>query len=185
VTLQLAEDQGSDHLGRDGEGYDAPSQGAMAPSSLSAKEMVTVSEDKKDSAQEEEWIRQLNLIYAGLIVVGVYMVQPFLTAGSLDLSAEISVVSFSEAIPLLAALAVINQQEVFRRRLTPSRIVAITRPVAQTCAFVGLVAAFWHISWLAGAGMLAGGIVGVGVHSAGFVRLEHDAWPPGTDDAGE
>jgi hypothetical protein len=75
--------------------------------------MVTVTADKRDSAQEEAWIRQLNLIYVGLIVVGVYMVQPFLTAASLDVSARISVVAFSVAIPLLAALVLVNQQEPF------------------------------------------------------------------------
>ena len=150
--------------------------------------MVTVTGDESDSAhekewwlrrinepeQEEEWIRQNNLIYGGLIVVGVYMVQPFLTATSLDLPAKISVVAFSVAIPLLAALVLVSQQEAFRRRATKSRIVAITKAVAQACAFAGLVAAFWHILWIAGVGILAGGIVAVGVHSAGYVRLELD-----------
>jgi hypothetical protein len=136
--------------------------------------MVTVTADKRDSAQEEAWIRQLNLIYVGLIVVGVYMVQPFLTAASLDVSARISVVAFSVAIPLLAALVLVNQQEAFQRRLTKSVIVVTARVVAQNCAFVGLVAAFWHILWIAGVGMLAGGIVGMFVHSAGYARLELD-----------
>jgi hypothetical protein len=31
-----------------------------------------------------EWLRQSNLIYGGLIVIGAYMVTPFLTASSLD-----------------------------------------------------------------------------------------------------
>jgi hypothetical protein len=35
-----------------------------------------------------------------------------------------------------------------------------------------VVAGFWHILWIAGVGMLVGGIVGVAVHSAGFTRLE-------------
>ena len=30
-------------------------------------------------------VQQLSLIYGGLIVIGVYIVQPFLTAASLDL----------------------------------------------------------------------------------------------------
>jgi hypothetical protein len=80
---------------------------------ISTEKMVTVTADKRDSAQEEGWIGQLNLIYVGLIVVGVYMVQPFLTAASLDVSARISVVAFSVAIPLLAALVLVNQQEPF------------------------------------------------------------------------
>jgi len=44
---------------------------------------------KADPEQEQEWLRQLSLIYGGLIGIGVVMVQPFLTAGSLDLSAKI------------------------------------------------------------------------------------------------
>jgi hypothetical protein len=74
--------------------------------------MVTVKEDaewlRRDPKQEQEWLRQLSLIYSGLIVIGVYMVQPFLTAASLDLSAKICVVTFSVAIPLLAALVIVN-----------------------------------------------------------------------------
>ena len=47
--------------------------------------MVTV---KEDPELEQEGIRQNNLIYSGLIGIGVVMVQPFLTAASLDLSAK-------------------------------------------------------------------------------------------------
>ena len=56
----------------------------------------------EDPAQEQEWIRQNNLAYVGLIGVGVLMVQPFLTAASLDVSAKICVVAFAVANPLLA-----------------------------------------------------------------------------------
>jgi hypothetical protein len=66
---------------------------------------------KADPEQLQEWLRQNNLIYGGLIGIGVLMVQPFLTAGSLDLSAKVCVVAFSVAIPLLAALVLVNQQE--------------------------------------------------------------------------
>jgi hypothetical protein len=110
--------------------------------------------------QEQEWLRQLSLIYSGLILVGVYLVQPFLTAASLDLSAMICVVAFSVAIPLLAALVILNRQEAFRRRATTSVLATITRVVAQNLALVGVVAGFWHIHWVAGVGMMAGGLVG-------------------------
>jgi hypothetical protein len=118
-----------------------------------------------------------NLIYGGLIAIGLVMVQPFLTAASLDLSARICVVAFSVAIPLLAVLVVVNRQEVFRRRRTRSVLVAIAQSVAQACAFVGVVAGFWHILWIAGVGILASGIAGVAVHSAGYWRLERDQGP--------
>ncbi|MBD0292667.1 MAG: hypothetical protein ICV70_03710 [Jiangellaceae bacterium] len=136
---------------------------------------MTVKEDRADAAQEHEWLGQISLIYSGLIGIGVVMIQPFLTAASLDLSAKICVVAFSVAIPLLAALVIVNRQEAFRRRATTSVLATIARVVAQNLAFVGVVAGFWHILWIAGVGMLASGILAVGVHSAGFTRLERDA----------
>ena len=74
----------------------------------------------------QEVVRQLGLIYGGLILIGVYMVQPFLTAPSLDTSAKVSIVAFSVAIPLLAALVMVNRQEAFRGRLTTSVTVTVT-----------------------------------------------------------
>ena len=41
-------------------------------------------------------------------------------------------------------------------------VVEVTKVVAQTCAFAGVVAGFWHILWIAGVGILAGGLVAVG-----------------------
>jgi hypothetical protein len=113
-----------------------------------------------------------------LIGIGVVMIQPFLTATSLDLTAKICVVAFSVAIPLLAALVVVNRQEVFRGRATPSVLASTARVVAQGSAFTGVVAGFWHILWIAGVGMLAFGVVGIGVHSAGWWRLERDRLEP-------
>jgi hypothetical protein len=120
----------------------------------------------------QEALRQLGLIYAGLILIGVYVVQPFLTAPSLDASARVSIIAFAVAIPLLAALILVNRQEAFRGRGTRSVTVTIARVVAQLTAFVGAVAGFWHIWWIAGVTFLVAGLVATLVHSAGFVRVE-------------
>ena len=61
----------------------------------------------------------------------------------------------------------VNRQEVFRRRRTPSVNVTIARVIAQLAAFVGIVAGFWHILWVAGVVFLTAGFVGMLVHSAG------------------
>src|SRR5215470_4665824 len=81
--------------------------------------------------QQREWIRQNSVIYGGLIAVGLVMVQQFLTAASLDWSAKICVLAFSDAIPLLAALIMVNRQESFRRRVTDSRVVRVAQSAAQ------------------------------------------------------
>jgi hypothetical protein len=138
----------------------------------------------EDVEQVQETLRQLNLIYSGLIVIGVYLVQPFLVAGSLDLSATVCVIAFSVAIPLLAALVVINRQEAFRRRMTKSTpghhraggraVVRLRRGGRRLLAH--------HVGRRRGdAGGRAGG---GGVHSAGYARLEGYRWRR-AEDGGE
>ena len=145
--------------------------------------------------QQREWIRQSNVIYGGLIAIGLVLIQPFLTATTLDWSAQVCVIAFSAAIPLLAALILVNRQENFRRRMTDSIVVRVTGPIAQLLAFAGVVAGFWHILWLAGVGFLVIGFTSMMVHSAGYFRLERaaraaaapaePAGPQPRDDAGE
>lgn len=68
-----------------------------------------------------------------------------------------------------------NRHEEFRKRATPSRLVRVAKAVAQGSGFLGVVAAFWHISWIAGTVLLVAAVVGLSVHSAGYVRLEYDS----------
>jgi hypothetical protein len=136
------------------------------------RQAAWIEQSAREPEQQQEWIRQNNVIYGGLIAVGLVLVQPFLTATPLDWSAKICVITFSVAIPLLAALILVNRQETFRRRATDSRVVRVTRAIAQLVAFVGVVAGFWHIMWLAGVGVLVSGFVAMMVHSAGHFRLE-------------
>jgi Na+(H+)/acetate symporter ActP len=126
----------------------------------------------QDPELQQEWIRQDNLAYGGLIAIGIVLVQPFVGGASLDIAGMVCAVAFAIAIPLLAALVLVNRQETFRRRRTSSRIVAVARATAQASAFVGVVAGFWHIHWIAGVGVLVSALVAVGVQSAGITRLE-------------
>lgn len=126
----------------------------------------------QDPELQQEWIRQDNLAYGGLIAIGLVLVQPFVGGASLDATGLICVVAFAVAIPLLAALVLVNRQETLRHRRTSSRMVAVAKASAQGAAFVGLVAGFWHIHWIAGVGVVVSAFVAMGVHSAGFTRLE-------------
>jgi O-antigen/teichoic acid export membrane protein len=127
-----------------------------------------------DQAQEREWLDQSALTYGALIGTAVLMVQPFLTAPSLDLASTISVIAFSVAIPLLSALILVSRQETFHGRRTKSILVIVSQAVGQGAAMIGLVAAFWHIHWIAGVGLLVSGFVAIAIHSAGFWQLELD-----------
>ena len=132
---------------------------------------------RPDTAQEQEWFRLRHLIYGGLIVLGVYMVQPFLTAAALDLSATVCVVAFSLALPALAALVVVDRQEEDRRPWAAAALVFVAQLVAHWGSFVGVVAGFWHITWVAGMGVLASGLLGTAVISVGYRRPRRDGAP--------
>lgn len=42
--------------------------------------------------------------------------------------------------------------------------------VAQWSHFLGVVAGFWHITWVAGVGVLSSGLLGTAVVSVGYLR---------------
>ncbi len=157
------------------------------------RQAARIQQAAQEPEQQREWIRQNNLISGGLIAIGLVLVQPFLTATSLDWSAKVCVIAFAAAIPLLAALVLVNRQEDFRRRVTDSLAVRVTQSTAQVFAFVGVVAGFWHVVWIAGVVILVSGFAAMLVHSAGYFRLERSpgaalAEPVGTgsaDDAEE
>ncbi len=126
---------------------------------------------------QAEGLRQVGAIYGGLIGIAVVMVQPFLIASTLDTSARVCIIAFSVAIPLLAALVMVNRQENFRGRRTTSVLVAIAQSIAQLAALVGIAAGFWHITWVAGVTFLGAALVAMGVHSAGWWRVESTRSP--------
>lgn len=143
---------------------------AEAERATAEADRVTAAANSEEG--QREGVRQLGLIYGGLIGVAVLMVQPFLAATSLDVSAKISIIAFSVAIPLLAGLAMVNWQERFRGRRSTSVSVIVTQSIAQAAAVTGIAAGFWHVTWVAGVTFLAAGLVAMMVHSAGWWRLE-------------
>jgi hypothetical protein len=126
---------------------------------------------------QQEGLRQVGVIDGALIGIAVVMVQPFLIATTLDTSARICIIAFAVAIPLLSALIMVNRQETFRGRTTTSLSVTVARSIAQLAALVGIVAGFWHITWVAGVAFLLTAVVAMGVHSAGFWRVESPREP--------
>lgn len=126
---------------------------------------------RRQPGLELEWIRQNNVMYGGLIGIGIVMVQPFLTSSSLDLPAWMCVVAFAVAIPLLAGLVLVTHQEAFMRRASGSKLVTIAQSVAVGFAFTGIVSGFWHVTWVAGVAVLVASGLAVAVHSAGYTRL--------------
>ncbi len=137
-----------------------------------ADALAAVQKHMADPEVRKEWIRQNDLIYSALIAIGVVMVQPFLQVSKLDLSAKICVISFAIALPVLSALVLVTHQENFRQRESRSTLVEVGRNVGQLAAAIGVGAAFWHISWIAGVAAIVAACFGIAIHSAGYSRLE-------------
>jgi hypothetical protein len=117
--------------------------------------------------EKRQWAKQNNLMYGGLIAISVVILQGFLGTSALRASGRVSIVAFAVALPLLAVLILLGE-------LHPddpthaSMVYEITKAVAMVAAVTGVVAAFWHIDWLAGVALLAAGAAGLGVYSAHF-----------------
>jgi hypothetical protein len=96
------------------------------------------------------WTRDDNLMNGGLIAIGALVVQAFLSRGAgLETPAFVSVLTFALAIPLLVALIFVNHlQADWKKAPYPLYLVA-AHAVAQGSAVVGVIAAFWQLSWLA------------------------------------
>ena len=121
-----------------------------------------------------EWIRAETVVNAGLIIVGVYIVQSLLAANYTDIAARTSVVAWAVAIPLLAALAMLNvAQERYRYASYPTYLL-IARAIAQASAATGLIAAFWHIWMPAGIVVVASALAAFGLYALYSHRLEKD-----------
>lgn len=126
---------------------------------------------ESDPSVVASWLRQNNLVLAGLIGIGLIFVQPFLTVPELTVAATVCVIGFAVSIPLLAALILVNEIERDTGRFSDSRAVAWGRPVAMLSGAVGLIAGFWEISWQAAVVLMVSGIAAGGMHAAAYARF--------------
>jgi hypothetical protein len=119
-------------------------------------------------------IRSDTVRNGGLIVVGIYMVQSLLAITPVDVAARISTVAWAVAIPLLAALVMLNvTHESYRYASFPPYLIVI-RTLAQVAAIVGVVAGFWHIWFPAGIVVMFSAAVAFAFVWAYSRRLDQD-----------
>ncbi|MEV1131170.1 ECF transporter S component [Agromyces sp. NPDC049794] len=127
---------------------------------------------RREPGLTDEWLKQNNLMYGGLVGICIVLVQPLVTDAAPSLLGLASVILFAIAIPLLAGLILLNRQETYRHRLAKSRAVTVFRSLAMGTAFAGIVTTFWHVSWIAGAVLLVSAFVATLVHGAGYTGVE-------------
>ena len=125
-----------------------------------------------------EWTRADTTVNAAFIVVGVYLVQTFLGTGVTDLATRISIVGWAVAIPLLAALAMLNVVREWYRYSSYPLYWGIAWSVAHVAALIGLAAAFWHIWFPAAIVLTLSGVAGIALYQVSVHRLLRDNSAP-------
>lgn len=120
------------------------------------------------------WTQQAIVVYGGLIAIGVVIIQGLLSAPSLDLPSLVSVLSFAVAIPLLATLVLINHSQVTYKYASYPFYLSLTVILGEGCAFLGILAAFWHLSWVAGILIAFCGLAGLLIYAIYSRQLQRD-----------
>lgn len=121
-----------------------------------------------------ELVRTDTLINVGLIVLGVYILQAFMSSSVTDVAARVSVAAWAAAIPLLAFLVLLNQlQESYRYASYPVYLL-LARGLALGAAVIGFGAAVWHLWMPASMVLIASGLGGLLIYQAYRRRLERD-----------
>jgi len=121
-----------------------------------------------------EWTQQALVVYGGLIAIGVVILQALISAPSLDLPLQVSILSFAIAMPLLAIMVLVNHAQASYRYASYPRYLSLAISLGQVGAFIGVFAAFWHISWIAAVLLVISGLVGLVVYAAYSRQLARD-----------
>jgi hypothetical protein len=100
---------------------------------------------------EPEKIKSNNIILVstGLIAISLIILQDYISTGVSDTPVLISLIAFSIALPLLAGAIMLHKLHIsdeYYTDLSPT----IPFWVGALCAFIGIDAALWHASWIAG-----------------------------------
>ncbi len=127
----------------------------------------------------DKYALEVQDVYAGgLIAISLVILQGFIGLASLDTAALISMIAFSAALPLLSGLLVIG---IIERRYaygSPRTLVAylvrILFILGIGLSFVGIRAAIWHSSWIAGVVSLVSSFIAAIIYALYAADLEEE-----------
>ncbi len=131
---------------------------------------------------KEEYARESTAILAGLIGISLVIVQALIAIRATDLPAMIALFAFAVALPMLGMLVIINALYAKHRYVSFPLYLTLAYALGEGGAALGVVAAFWHVSWVAGALILVSGLLGLGVYLAYTRQLEKDNSPDRKED---
>ena len=126
---------------------------------------------------KKEWAQQTSAIFAGLIGIGVVIVQALIAINATDAPAVIALLAFAIALPLLGTLVILNVVQAKYRYASYPAYLTFAYILGEGSAGVGVVAAFWHVSWIAGVLIALSGLVGLAIYFAHSKQLQKDNAP--------
>ena len=126
---------------------------------------------------KEEMIRESNGILAGLIGISVVIMQALIAINATDPAAVIALLAFAIALPMMGMLVMLNVLLVRYRYASFPVYITVAYVMGEGSAVVGVVAAFWHVSWVAGVLIVVSGLVGLGIYFAYSRQLQKDNAP--------
>jgi O-antigen/teichoic acid export membrane protein len=119
-------------------------------------------------------IQESRLLLVGLIGISVVIVQALIVIGPKDPAGVIALFAFAVSLPVLGALAIVDLVfERYRYASFPAYL-NVAYFIGENGAAVGVVAAFWHVSWVAGVLVLISGAFGLTVYLFYSRRLERE-----------
>ncbi len=108
----------------------------------------------------EDYKRINDLLYGGFIGISLLLLQAFVSLPALDLPLRIALFALAVALPLLAACIVLNNILWIVKYGSRSRWILFIRHISPICAIVGIIAVFWHLSWISGVLFTISGALG-------------------------
>ena len=119
-----------------------------------------------------DWTQQRLIAYGSPAAICVVILQAFLTTPSLDLASLISVLAVAVSLPMLSAAVLMTHAEASYQYATWPPYLTFVIATGQGAAFVAVIAALWHISWIAGTLLLASAFLVLFAYRAYLRRLE-------------
>jgi hypothetical protein len=106
---------------------------------------------QRDVYEVPAWkLQQTDLVYAGLAGIAIVFIQDYVAIAELNAAATVSLTAFAIALPLLGALGVLNAIQAGYRYAPYPWWMTLAVTAALAASIVGIVAAFWSASEIAG-----------------------------------
>ena len=118
-----------------------------------------------------EFVRAETVINVGLIVLGVYILQAFISTGVNDVAGRVAIIAWVVALPQLALLAVFSQVLTEYRYFSYPWYLGLARGLGLFAALIGFGAALWRLWAPATLILAASSVLALFVYGFAYGRL--------------